>query len=75
MSALITQFVKHFFCVSFSGAHLKPLDRTDKSVKPRPSIWNSLAASACKRSGKTQPQDTENSVYPTDVQYVCIFTF
>ncbi|RXG72092.1 Coiled-coil domain-containing protein [Armadillidium vulgare] len=42
------------------GSHIKPLERNDKT-KVRPSIWNSFAASACKRSGKTQSQDAENS--------------
>ncbi|XP_064094923.1 coiled-coil domain-containing protein 103-like isoform X2 [Macrobrachium nipponense] len=50
------------------GSHLKPVDRSDKS-KVRPSIWNSLASTATKKSSKSSPQDTENSVYPTDVQY------
>ncbi|XP_064094922.1 coiled-coil domain-containing protein 103-like isoform X1 [Macrobrachium nipponense] len=52
------------------GSHLKPVDRSDKS-KVRPSIWNSLASTATKKSSKSSPQDTENSVYPTDVQYGC----
>lgn len=56
------------------GSHLKPQERNDKA-KVRSSIWNSLAASACKKSGKTQSQDTENSVYPTDVHYVSLFLF
>ncbi|KAK7022775.1 hypothetical protein SK128_011613 [Halocaridina rubra] len=50
------------------GSHLKPVDRNDKS-KVRPSIWNSLASTATKKSSKPSPQDTENSVYPTDLQY------
>lgn len=59
------------YCTFISGAHLKPLDRNDKN-KVRPSIWNSLASSATKKASKLAPQDTENSVYPTDFQYVSI---
>ncbi|XP_050712811.1 coiled-coil domain-containing protein 103-like [Eriocheir sinensis] len=50
------------------GAHLKPLDRNDKS-KVKPSIWNSFASTATKKTSKSPPQDMENSVYPTDVHY------
>lgn len=50
------------------GAHLKPVDRNDKN-KVKPSIWNSLASTATKKGIKPSSQDTENSVYPTDLQY------
>ncbi|XP_076040055.1 dynein axonemal assembly factor 19 [Oratosquilla oratoria] len=50
------------------GTHLKPIDKGDKS-KMRPSIWNSLASSASRKSTKIQPPDTENSVYPMDIHY------